>query len=60
MPSKSKAQAKLMSAVSHGWKMPGGKGPSKAVAQEFHQADKAAKSSKTPKTQRKRLGMKRR
>jgi hypothetical protein len=40
MPSSSKAQAHLMSAVAHGWKMPGGKGPPKAVAQEFHSADK--------------------
>ena len=39
MPSKSKAQAKLMQAVAHGWKKPGG-GPSKKVAQEFVKADK--------------------
>lgn len=41
MPSKSKAQEKLMSAVAHGWHMPGGGGPPKAVAEEFHEADKA-------------------
>ena len=29
-----------MSAVAHGWKPTGEKGPSKAVAQEFHSADK--------------------
>lgn len=29
-----------MSAVAHGWQMPGGKGPPKSVAQEFHSADK--------------------
>lgn len=42
MPSKSPEQAKLMRAVDHGWHMPGGGGPSKAVAHEFVQADKAA------------------
>jgi hypothetical protein len=30
-----------MSAVAHGWKPTGEKGPSKKVAQEFHAADKA-------------------
>jgi hypothetical protein len=30
-----------MDAVAHGWKMPGGGGPSKAVAHEFVAADKA-------------------
>jgi hypothetical protein len=39
MPSVSKPQQKLMSAVAHGWEMPGGKGPSKKVATEFHKAD---------------------
>ena len=39
MPSKSPAQAKLMRAVAHGWKMPGGKGPSQKVAREFMNAD---------------------
>jgi hypothetical protein len=29
-----------MSAVAHGWKPTGEKGPSRAVAQEFHAADK--------------------
>jgi hypothetical protein len=38
MPSKSPAQAKLMRAVAHGWKKPGG-GPSQAVAKEFVSAD---------------------
>jgi hypothetical protein len=29
-----------MSAVAHGWRPTGEKGPSQAVAEEFHQADK--------------------
>jgi hypothetical protein len=29
-----------MSAVAHGWHMPGGGGPSPKVAKEFHAADK--------------------
>ena len=41
MPSTSPAQARLMAAVAHGWKKPGGGGPSVAVAQEFNQADAA-------------------
>jgi hypothetical protein len=40
MPSKTPAQARLMAAVAHGWKKPGGGGPPVAVAQEFNQADK--------------------
>jgi hypothetical protein len=39
MPSKSLAQERLMAAVAHGWKKPGG-GPSVSVAKEFHAADK--------------------
>ncbi len=42
MPSKSPAQARLMAAVAHGWKKPGGGGPSKEVAEEFNQADKGS------------------
>jgi len=42
VPSKSPAQAKLMRAVAHGWKKPGG-GPSRAVAKEFVAADKKVK-----------------
>jgi hypothetical protein len=42
VPSKSPAQAKLMRAVAHGWKKPGG-GPSRSVAREFVAADKKAK-----------------
>lgn len=41
MPSKTKKQAHLMSAIAHGWNMPGGKGPSRKVAEDFHSADKA-------------------
>ncbi len=40
MPSKSPSQARLMSAVAHGWKPPGGGGPPMDVAEEFNQADK--------------------
>ena len=39
MPSVSKAQARLMAAVAHGWKKPGGGGPPVAVAKEFNKAD---------------------
>jgi hypothetical protein len=42
MPSTSAKQAKLMRAVAHGWKKPGGGGPSQAVAQEFESADEAS------------------
>lgn len=41
MPSVSKKQKHLMDAVAHGWKMPGGKGPSEKVAKDFVRADKA-------------------
>ena len=42
MPSKSKAQKRLMAAVAHGWKPPGAKKPpvSVKVAKEFNKADK--------------------
>ncbi len=40
MPSSTKKQAHFMSPIAHGWHPTGEKGPSKAVAQEFHQADK--------------------
>jgi hypothetical protein len=30
-----------MAAVAHGWKKPGGGGPSVKVAKEFHSADKS-------------------
>lgn len=43
MPSKSDKQARLMRAVAHGWKKPGGGGPSKEVAKEYVEADKAKK-----------------
>lgn len=42
MPSTSPKQHKLMEAVAHGWKKPGGGGPSEAVGKEFVAADKAA------------------
>lgn len=44
MPSKTPKQAKLMAAVAHGWKKPGGGGPSKAVAKEFISEDKFKKT----------------
>jgi hypothetical protein len=40
MPSKTPSQARLMAAVAHGWKKPGGGGPSVAVAEEFNAEDK--------------------
>jgi hypothetical protein len=40
MPSSTPPQAHLMAAVAHGWKKPGGGGPSVRVAKEFNQADK--------------------
>lgn len=43
MPSTSEKQAKLMRAVAHGWKKPGGGGPSVSVAKEFSAADKGKK-----------------
>jgi len=42
MPSSTKKQAHLMAAVAHGWKPSGEKGPTRAVAEEFHSADKKA------------------
>lgn len=33
-----------MDAVAHGWKMPGGRGPSMSVAKEFVRADKVKAS----------------
>ena len=39
MPSRTRAQARLMAAVAHGWKKPGGGGPSVEVAKEFNEAD---------------------
>ena len=42
MPSVSAKQARLMAAVARGWHKPGGGGPSRAVAEEFHAADKKA------------------
>ncbi len=48
MPDVSEAQARLMRAVAHGWKKPGGGGPSEAVGKEFVAADKAAGNPKLP------------
>jgi hypothetical protein len=41
VPDVSKAQRKLMLATEHGWKKPGGGGPSPEVAAKFTAADKA-------------------
>lgn len=46
MPSTSPAQAKLMRAIAHGWRKPGGGGPTPEVAREFVQADKQKKLAK--------------
>jgi len=43
MPSSSPAQARLMAAVAHGWKPPGGEGPPVKVAKEFNREDKGSK-----------------
>lgn len=40
MPSTTSKQAHLMAAVAHGWRRPGGGGPSVKVATEFNNADK--------------------
>ena len=42
MPTVSPEQKRLMLAVDHGWKKPGGGGPSRAVAHDFVEADKKA------------------
>jgi len=48
VPSVSPAQAKLMRAAAHGWKKPGGGGPSVAVGKEFMHADeRKSKGSRT-------------
>lgn len=44
MPAKSLAELKLMRAVEHGWKKPGGGGPSKKVATEFVEATKSTRN----------------
>ncbi len=50
MPSKSAAQHAFMEGIAHGMKPKGGNGPSKAVAEEFVQADMAkGKGSKVAK-----------
>lgn len=48
MPSKSRAQQKLMYAVASGAKPQRGKGPSQAVAKEFVAADHARGATKLP------------
>lgn len=40
MPSESDAEHRLMEAIAHGWKKPGGGGPTKSVAKDFVAADK--------------------
>ncbi len=58
MPSQSPEQARLMAAVAHGWKKPGGGGPSVKVAKEFNTADTGsgllAKAMKPKPARRKR------
>jgi hypothetical protein len=56
MPSKSPAQARLMRAAAHGWKKPGGGGPSVEVGKEFMRADekKHAHKSREGREDRKR------
>jgi hypothetical protein len=47
VPSVSPAQAKLMRAAAHGWKKPGGGGPSVAVGKEFMHADERKNAHKS-------------
>ena len=54
MPSTSPAQANLMRAVAHGWKKPGGGGPSQAVAKDFMSADMAKQHTTAQKLRRAR------
>lgn len=44
MPSKSPAQARLMAATAHGWRKPGGGGPTREVAEEFNEADRGGET----------------
>ncbi len=52
MPSVSPAQARLMRAAAHGWKKPGGGGPSAAVGKEFMRADERARKGARTREQR--------
>jgi hypothetical protein len=52
MPSKSPAQARLMRAAAHGWKKPGGGGPSVAVGKKFMHADERKRKGHRSKEQR--------
>ena len=52
MPSKSPAPARLMRAVAHGWRKPGGGGPTPTVAKEFVKADEAKKKGRRTREQR--------
>ena len=54
MPSSSEAQARLMRAVAHGWKKPGGGGPSESVAKEFVAEDQMAKQKAVAKALRRK------
>lgn len=56
MPSKTPAQARLMAAVAHGWKKPGGGGPPVSVAREFNTADTGGKVLKKAMAMRRRGG----
>ena len=54
MPSVSKAQKRLMDAVAHGWRKPGGGGPSVSVAKDFVRADKVKAAMNTARRYAKR------
>jgi hypothetical protein len=47
MPSKSKAQARLMRAIAHGWRPKNGKAPPVSVAKEFMREDQNKKRRRT-------------
>jgi hypothetical protein len=48
MPTRSRAQQRMMLAIAHGAKPKGGKGPTRAVAKEFVAADHARGAAKLP------------
>lgn len=56
MPSVSEAQARLMRAVAHGWRKPGGGGPSEGVAKEFVAEDRMAEQKAVANALRRKKG----
>ena len=58
MPSKTEAQARMMAAIAHGWRKPGGGGPSRAVAEEFNREDTGGERLRKAMAHRLRRGSK--